>query len=94
MRGDEAVEELRKESGAVKHLTLKEVAELDPFHKRVELLKGRAEALLGGEGIPKDAFLSGLNKRMEKIYDKEKKGTLLKFPLHTLILIAKWKPLP
>jgi len=74
MRGDEAVEELRKESGAVKHLTLKEIAELDPFHKRAELLKGKAEALLSGETNGKDPFLSSLNKRMEKIFGKEKKS--------------------
>ena len=74
MRGDEAVEELRRESGAVKHLTLKEIAELDPFHKRAELLKGKAEALLGNESNVKDPFLSELNKRMEKIFGKEKKN--------------------
>jgi hypothetical protein len=74
MRGDEAVEELRKESGAVKHLTLKEIAELDPFHKRAELLKGKAEALLSGETNERDPFLNSLNKRMEKIYGKEKKS--------------------
>jgi len=74
MRGDEAVEELRKESGAVKHLTLKEIAELDPFHKRAVLLKGQAEALLGSEGVEKDPFLSSLHKRMEKIYGKENKS--------------------
>jgi hypothetical protein len=74
MRGDEAVEELQMYSGMVKHLTLKEIAELDPFGKRAELLRGQAEALLGNESIGEDPFLTGLNKRMEKIFGKEKKG--------------------
>jgi len=72
MRGEDAVEELQKESGAVKHLTLKEVAELDPFNKRPELLKKQAEALLGDEKSEKDLFLNGLNKKMGKIFGKEK----------------------
>jgi hypothetical protein len=71
MRGDDAVEELQKESGAVKHLTLKEVAELDPFAKRAEFLKSRAEALLGNEAETRDPFLNSLNKRMSKIFGKE-----------------------
>jgi len=74
MRGEDAVEELQKESGAVKHLTLKEVAELDPFNKRPELLKKQAEALLGDEKSEKDPFLNGLNKKMGKLFGKEKKG--------------------
>jgi len=74
MRGEEAVEELREKSGDVRHLTLKEVAELDPFGKRAELLKNRAEDLLGGENGKEDAFLKGLNKRMEKIFGKERKS--------------------
>ena len=74
MRGDEAIEELRRESGAVKHLTLKEIAELDPFHKRAELLKGKAEALLSGETNERDPFLNSSKKRMEKIFGKEKKS--------------------
>ena len=74
MRGEDAVEELQKESGAVKHLTLKEVAELDPFNKRPELLKKQAEALLGDEKSEKDPFLNGLNKKMGKIFGKESRG--------------------
>jgi len=71
MRGDNAVEELQRESGAVKHLTLKEVAELDPFAKRAEFLKSQAEALLGNEVEAKDPFLNGVNKRMSKLFGKE-----------------------
>jgi MoxR-like ATPase len=74
MRGDEAVEELQMYSGMVKHLTLKEIAELDPFGKRTELLRVQAEALLGNESNEKDPFLNGLNKRMDNIFGKEKKG--------------------
>ena len=74
MRGEEAVEELKKESGNVKHLPLKEVAELDPFHKRAELLKNKAEALLGNEPAVKDPFLAGLNKKIGNIFGKEKKN--------------------
>ena len=74
MRGDDAIEELREKSGDVAHLNLKEVAELDPFHKRAELLKKQAEDLLGNEGSKKDLFLAGFNKRFEKIFGKEKRG--------------------
>ena len=75
MRGEDAVEELKNESGAVKHLTLKDVAELDPFHKRAEILKGQAEDLLGGEAEEKDPFLTSLNKKMGKLFGKERKNT-------------------
>jgi MoxR-like ATPase len=74
MRGEEAIAELKKESGAVKHLTLKEIAELDPFKKRAELLKNKAEALLGAEGREVDPFLKSLDKRMGKVFGKEKRG--------------------
>jgi len=73
MRGEEAVEDLKSKSGDIKHLTLKEVAELDPFHKRADLLKGKAEALLGEEVGERDPFLNGLNKRVKKLFGKEKK---------------------
>ena len=74
MRGDDALEELREKSGAVRHLTLKEVAELDPFGKRSELLRSQAEALLGEVETEKDPFLDDLNKRMKRIFGKEKKN--------------------
>ena len=74
MRGEDAVEELKKESGNVKHLPLKEVAELDPFHKRAELLKKKAEDLMGNEETTKDPFLAGLNKKIGNIFGKEKKN--------------------
>ena len=78
MRGEDAVEELKKESGAVKHLTLKEVAELDPFQKRAELLKNKAEALLNDDNENKDGkkdqFLSGMNKKIDILFGKEKKN--------------------
>jgi len=73
MRGEEAVEELQKESGVVRHLTLKEVAELDPFGKRADLLRGQAEALLGDESEGKgDDFSKSLGKKVKGIFDKEK----------------------
>ncbi len=75
MRGEDAIEELQKESGAVKHLTLKEVAELDPFYKRAEMLKGQAEALLGDENAEKgDNFSKKLKKKIGKVFGKEKKN--------------------
>ena len=74
MRGEEAITELQKESGAVKHLTLKEAAELDPFSKRAERLKNQAEALLGDSEVGKDPFLTGLNKKFGGIFGKEKKN--------------------
>ena len=73
VKGKEAVEELKAESGNVKHLTLKEVALLDPFGKRAELLKNKAEALLTDEVTEKDPFLNSINKKMAKIFGKEKK---------------------
>jgi hypothetical protein len=77
MRGEDAVAELQKESGAVRHLTLKEVAMLDPFGKRAELIKNQAEALLGDEGEGKgDDFSKGFRKKMGKFFGKEKKGQI------------------
>jgi hypothetical protein len=62
----EQMEELQKESGAVKHLTLKEVAELDPFNKRAEILKNQAEALLANENAEKgDDFSKNLKKKLK-----------------------------
>ncbi len=75
MRGKKAVAKLREESGAVKHLTLKEVAELDPFGKRAEMLKNQAEALLGDENVEKgDDFSRNLEKKIGKLFGKEKKN--------------------
>jgi hypothetical protein len=72
-----AIEELQKESGAVKHLTLKEVAMLDPFGKRAEMLKGQAEALLGDENAEKgDDFSKNMRKKMGKLFGKEKKDQI------------------
>ncbi|MCX6717806.1 MAG: AAA family ATPase, partial [Candidatus Taylorbacteria bacterium] len=66
MRGEDAIEELQKASGAVKHLTLKEVAMLDPFGKRAEMLKGKAEALLGDENAEKgNDFSKNLKKKLK-----------------------------
>ncbi len=51
LRGAEAVEELQAKSGDTKHLSLKEVAMLDPFGRRANLLRDQAEALLGNEQV-------------------------------------------
>ena len=75
LRGEDATEELRNKSGDVKHLSLKEVAELDPFNKREELLRKKAEALLeDGLDSSKDEFLGDFGQRFEKIYGKDKKS--------------------
>jgi MoxR-like ATPase len=71
MRGADAMEELRVESGNVKHLNFKEVAELDPFEKRALLMRKQAEDLLESEGFEADQFLTGANKRFNKIFGKE-----------------------
>lgn len=71
MRGADAVEELKAESGNVKHLDFKDVAELDPFEKRALLMRKQAEDLLGNESIGGDEFLANLNKRHKKIFGKE-----------------------
>jgi len=74
MRGEDAVSELQKDSGAVKHLTLKEVAMLDQFGKRAEMLKGQAEALLGDENAEKgDDFSKKLKKKLKGKKDKKQK---------------------
>ncbi|MBM2817691.1 MAG: hypothetical protein HW401_281, partial [Parcubacteria group bacterium] len=74
MRGEDAVSELKEKSGAIRHLNLKEVAELDPFGKRAELLKSQAEALLGAEPNEKDSFSNNLKKKLGNIFGKEKKN--------------------
>jgi hypothetical protein len=71
MRGADAVEELKSESGDIKHLNLKEVAELDPFNQRAKLLVTEAEDLLGNEDGEKDPFLDNAKKRFNKIFGKE-----------------------
>ena len=50
MRQDEAVKELKEHSVDVKHLTLKEVVQIDPFQKRAGILRNRANQLLGDDG--------------------------------------------
>lgn len=76
MRREDAVEELKSKSGDVKHLTLKGVAELDPFQKRAELLKGQAEALLGDENTGKgDDFSKSLRKKLKGIFTKKNPET-------------------
>jgi hypothetical protein len=70
MRGAEATEELKSESGNVKHLNFKEVAELDPFNKRALLMGKLALGLLEGETTEKDQFLTASNKRFNKIFGK------------------------
>lgn len=71
MRGAEAEEELKSESGNVKHLNFKEVAELDPFEKRALLMRKQAEDLLGNETMGTDEFLDKVNKRYKKVFGKE-----------------------
>ncbi len=71
MRGTDAEEELKAESGDVKHLNFKEVAELDPFNKRALLMKQQAESLLEGGVFDKDEFLTASSKRFNKIFGKE-----------------------
>ena len=75
MRGDEATKELKSSSGDVKHLSLKEVADLDPFGRRAKSLQSRADALLGEDGGgEKDPNLDGFKKRFGKIFGNEKKS--------------------
>ena len=71
MREADAVEELKRDSGKVKHLSLQEVAMLDPFDERGALLQGQAEDLFGSEGEAKDPFLADTNKRLNKIFGKQ-----------------------
>ncbi|MEK7498763.1 MAG: AAA family ATPase, partial [Patescibacteria group bacterium] len=68
MRGAEAVEELKRSSGAITHLNLKEVAELNPFHTRAVRMSKQAEALLGNEDISTDPFLAGSHKRFSTVF--------------------------
>lgn len=82
MRRKDAVEKLRKSSGAVQHLTLKEVAELDPFGKRAELLKDRADALLGVEDGEGDPFVEELRKRYKKLFGEKKGNTTSEISAH------------
>jgi hypothetical protein len=78
LRGEKAIKELREKSGDVKHLTLKDVAELDPFNKKGELLKEKAEMLLKGSlELGKDEFLEESNKRFSGVFGREKGSHLL-----------------
>ncbi len=72
MRGEEAVGELKKESANVKHLTLKEIAELDPFGIRVENIRKQAESLLGNEVSGMNSFSKSARARLNKILGREK----------------------
>ncbi|KKS76457.1 MAG: hypothetical protein UV50_C0021G0001, partial [Parcubacteria group bacterium GW2011_GWB1_42_9] len=72
MRGEEAIEELREKSGNIRHLTLKEVALLDPFNKRAKAISDKGEALLFEGGEP-DQFLGDIDKRLSRIFGREKK---------------------
>ena len=71
MRGDDAIEDLRKESGNVKHLSFKEVSELDPFNKRATHMRKQAEDLLGPKKGEKDQFLANAGKRFKKLFGKK-----------------------
>ena len=70
MRGPNAIEELKTESGNVKYLNFKEVAELDPFNKRAQAMGKLAEELLEGGAVLKDQFLTDSSKRFNKIFGK------------------------
>ncbi len=71
MRGIEAIQELKRESGNIKHLNLKEVASLDPFNQRASFMKKQAEDLLFNEGEEKDPFLATIDKKYKKTFGKE-----------------------
>ena len=71
MRGAGAVDELKTESGNIKHLNFKDVAELDPFNKRALLMAKQAESLLEDEAGEKDSFLANSAKRFNKIFGKQ-----------------------
>ncbi|MCX6713172.1 MAG: hypothetical protein NTY66_03140, partial [Candidatus Vogelbacteria bacterium] len=73
MRGEEAVADLKEQSGKIKHLTLKEVALLDPFDKRLESIRKQAEGLLSEGSGETDPFLSVLEKRRRKLFGLEKR---------------------
>ncbi len=72
MRGDEAVKELKEKSGAIKHLTLREAAVLDPFEMRKRLLEDQADEFLGAESEGGDPFLKDVRSRFKKLFGKEK----------------------
>jgi MoxR-like ATPase len=72
MRGEDAITELQEKSGLVKHLSLKEVAMLDPFGKRALKVQNQAEALLGDENAEKgDDFSKRLKKKLIGKKNKE-----------------------
>src|SRR3989344_4574595 len=91
MRGEEGIEGLKNKSGKVNHLSLKEVAELDPFEKRLKNLKDEAEDLLGDEEGGGDRFLSGLDKKTKKLFGKEKKDTLEDPTVFNTFLLETYK---
>jgi len=68
MRGSEAVEELKRASNNIQHLSFKEVALLDPFHTGAVRMGKQAEKLLGNESSSTDPFLLGAHKRFTTIF--------------------------
>ncbi len=76
MRGEDATEELKNKSGDVKRLNLREVAELDPFNKRANMLRQQAEDLLGLGDREGDPFLSDFDRAFGGVFAGEKKGII------------------
>ncbi|MFH0755273.1 MAG: AAA family ATPase [bacterium] len=76
MRGVDAIEKLKTESGNIKHLNLKEVSELDPFNKRATLMKKQAEELLESGAEETDPFLTNSNKKFKEVFGKQPTETI------------------
>ncbi len=67
---DENVDKMREQSNKRKILSLRQVAELDPFDTRGKRVKQEADDLLG-ESSPEDPFLADMKKRAGKSFGAE-----------------------
>ncbi len=75
MREKNAIKDLREQSGDVKHLSLKEIADIDPFGKKTEILRKRAGKFLGQEGDEggeeekgeENDFIKGIRDRLKNL---------------------------
>lgn len=83
MREKEAIKELKEKSGDVKHLSLKEVADIDPFGKKTKILRDRAGKFLGQEGSEEggeegeeNEFIESARERLKNLGNLKKEGDL------------------
>jgi hypothetical protein len=83
IREKDAIKGLMENSGDVKHLSLKEVADIDPFGKKTKILQDRAGKFLGQEGSEEggeegeeNEFIKSARERLKNLGNPKKEGDL------------------